>query len=51
MVSSVKQLIANRTVYTVEKRTTVQAAAEFMAQQNIGAVAVLEGTRLVGIFS
>jgi CBS domain-containing protein len=51
MASSIKQLIANRIVYTVERNTTVQTAAEFMAQQNIGAVAVVENTRLVGIFS
>jgi len=51
MVTSVKQLIANRSVYTVERGTTVQATAEFMAQHNIGAVAVMDGSRLVGVFS
>jgi CBS domain-containing protein len=51
MVSSVKQLIANRSVYTVDRTTSVQAAAEFMAQHNIGAVSVMDGARLVGIFS
>ena len=51
MVSSVKQLITGRPVYTVEGRTSVQASAEFMAQHNIGALAVMDGTRLIGIFS
>jgi CBS domain-containing protein len=35
----------------VEQGIGVKAAAEFMAKHNIGAVAVLEGSRLVGIFS
>jgi CBS domain-containing protein len=48
---SIKELIRNRSVYTVEKDATVQAAAEYMAKQNIGAVSVMEGSRLVGIFS
>jgi CBS domain-containing protein len=30
---------------------TVQAAAEYMAENNIGAVPVMDGSRLVGIFS
>jgi CBS domain-containing protein len=38
-------------MYVVEKDATVQAAAEYMARNNIGAVPVMEGTRLVGIFS
>ena len=49
--TSVNQLIANRPVYTVDRGTSVQATAEFMAQHNIGAVAVMEGTRLIGVFS
>ena len=48
---TVKQLIENRSVYTVEKGTTVQAAAEFMAQYNIGATPVVDGGRLIGVFS
>jgi CBS domain-containing protein len=48
---SIKELIRNRSVYTVGKDATVQAAAEYMAKQNIGAVSVMEGSRLVGIFS
>ena len=51
MMLTVKQLIENRSMYTVEKGTTVQAAAEFMAQYNIGATPVVDGERLVGIFS
>jgi CBS domain-containing protein len=47
----IKELIADRSVYTVDKGSTVQAAAEFMAEKNIGAVSVMDGSRLVGIFS
>jgi CBS domain-containing protein len=51
MMLTVKQLIENRPMYTVEKGTTVQAAAEFMARYNIGAVPVVDGMQLIGIFS
>ena len=48
---SIKQLIADRSVYTVDRHAMVQAAVEYMAQKNIGAVSVMDGSRLVGIFS
>ena len=48
---SVKELISNRLVYTVDKNVSVQAVVEYMAQKSIGAVSVLDGDRLVGIFS
>jgi CBS domain-containing protein len=48
---SIKELINNRSVYTVDKSVSVQAAVEYMAQKNIGAVSVMDGDRLVGIFS
>jgi len=48
---SIKQLIADRSVYTVDKHATVQVAVEYMAEKNIGAVSVMDGSRLVGIFS
>ena len=47
----IKQLISNRPVFTVDREATVQSAVEYMAQKNIGAVSVMDGTRLVGIFS
>lgn len=49
--TSIKQLLQDRTLYSVSKDDTVQAAAEYMARYNIGAVPVMDGTRLVGIFS
>ena len=47
----IKELVSNRSVFTVDSVTTVQAAVEHMAHNNIGAVSVMEGSRLVGIFS
>ena len=49
--TSLKQMLEHHSLFVIEKNTTVQAAAEYMAQNNIGAVPVTEGTRLVGIFS
>ena len=49
--TSIESLLEDRPLYAVERHATVQAAAEYMASNNIGAVPVMEGTRLVGIFS
>jgi CBS domain-containing protein len=38
-------------LFAIQGDATVQAAAEFMAENNIGAVPVMDGSRLVGIFS
>ena len=48
---TIKELAGKRLVYTVEKSVSVQAAVEYMAQKNIGAVTVMDGDRLAGIFS
>ncbi len=48
---SVKQLLDKKSLYIIEKDATVQAAAEYMSRNNIGAVPVMDGTRLAGIFS
>ena len=48
---TVKDLTGNRAVYSVEKGASVQAAVEYMAQKNIGALTVMEGDQLVGIFT
>ena len=49
--STIKQLFEDRPLYAVERGASVQAAAEYMAKNNVGAVPVMDGTRLVGIFS
>jgi len=49
--STIRQLLKNRQTYTVESQQSVLDVARFMVERNIGAVPVLEGGKLVGIFS
>lgn len=49
--TSIRQLLGNRPLFAMQGDATVQAAAEYMAENNIGAVPVMDGSRLVGIFS
>ncbi len=44
-------MIKDRIVHCVKVDDTVQHAAEIMAQHNIGSVPVLDGDRIVGIFT
>jgi CBS domain-containing protein len=48
---TVRELVTGREVYAIQKDITVHEAAVYMATKHVGAVAVLEGARLVGIFS
>ncbi len=47
----VRSLIARNRFVTASPRTSVQKAAEMMARRHVGAVVVVDGERLVGIFS
>ena len=47
----IRDLLNNRTIHYVQPEQTVFEAANYMVQCNVGAVPVLDGTRLVGIFS
>ena len=48
----IRDVIRNREPYSTKATATVQEAAEFMAERNIGAVCVMdEGGRLIGVFS
>lgn len=49
--AAIRDLISNRTIHYVQPNQTVFEAASYMVERNVGAVPVLEGTRLVGIFS
>ena len=52
MSATVRQMLAGRgPVVAVEPSTTVFEALQRMAERNIGAVLVMSGERLVGIFS
>lgn len=42
---------SNRSIYAVTPTTTVREALEEMAKHNIGALLVLDGSNLAGIFS
>ena len=48
----IRDVIRNREPYSTKASATVQEAAEFMAERNIGAVCVIdENGKLVGVFS
>jgi CBS domain-containing protein len=49
--ASIRELLNNRTIHYVTPEQTVFEAATYMVQCNVGAVPVLDGTKLVGIFS
>lgn len=49
--ATIRELLSNRTIHYVQPEQTVFEAANFMVSCNVGAVPVLDGTRLVGIFS
>ena len=48
---TIRQILAGRSVHRVAPAAPVADAAALMAQAHVGAVAVLEGDRLVGIVS
>ena len=45
---TVGNILKNRQVFTVQRGQSVLEAAQFMAAKSFGAVAVLDGDRLVG---
>jgi CBS domain-containing protein len=48
---TIRQLLKDRETYTVNGDQPVLEVARFMVERNIGAVPVLDGGKLVGIFS
>jgi CBS domain-containing protein len=48
---TLRELVKDRKVYSVEAASTVLEAARFMMERNIGAVPVLRNGELAGIFS
>ncbi|HEY7410504.1 MAG TPA: CBS domain-containing protein, partial [Vicinamibacteria bacterium] len=44
-------LVEGREVYHVPASLSVREAARYMTERRVGAVSVLEGTRLVGVLS
>ncbi len=49
--ATIRDLISHRTIHYVQPGQTVFEAAHYMVECNVGAVPVLDDTRLVGIFS
>ena len=49
--ATIRDLISNRTIHYVQPTQTVFEAASYMVDCNVGAVPVLDDTKLVGIFS
>jgi CBS domain-containing protein len=50
-IRSIRTIVAGQTPITAVKTSSVLAAARVMKQHNIGAILVLDGTRLIGIFT
>ncbi len=50
-IRSVRSVVANQTPLTVPKATTVLEAAYLMKAQGKGALLVVEGSKLIGIFT
>jgi len=48
---TIHHIIKDRDVYFVRKDQTVLEAVKYMAEKQVGAVAVLDGDRLMGVFS
>jgi len=48
---SIRSIVANRETVTVDSMTSVLDAARVMSARHIGAVPVVDGERLVGIFT
>jgi CBS domain-containing protein len=48
---TVGNLLSGRQVFAIQKGMTILEAAVYMASKHVGAVPVLDGSRLVGIFS
>ena len=50
-IRSIRSIVAGQTPISAAKTTTVADAARLMKQQNIGALLVLDSSRLIGIFT
>lgn len=48
---TVKELLPGRELYTVQSGTSVMIAVLYMAEKGVGLVPVLNGEKLIGVFS
>jgi CBS domain-containing protein len=49
--STIRDLIRDRTIHSLQISESVMTAALYMTQCNIGAIPVMDGERLAGVFS
>jgi CBS domain-containing protein len=49
--ATIRDLLIHRTIHYIQPQQTVLEAAKYMVECNVGAAPVLDGTKLVGIFS
>lgn len=49
--NTLHSIVRRRPLYFIEQHWTVLEAARYMTEKNIGAAAVVEGDRVVGVFS
>ena len=49
--ATIRNLLRDRTIHYIERNQTVLEAAHYMVSHRVGAAPVLDGTKLVGIFS
>lgn len=50
-IRSLRSIVANQTPVTAPRTATVSDAARLMKRHNVGALMVVDGTRLIGIFT
>ncbi|MCR4416206.1 MAG: CBS domain-containing protein [Ignavibacteria bacterium] len=48
---TLKEIISDRPILSVQKDFTIRQVSEYMAQNKIGLVPILDGDKLVGVFS
>jgi CBS domain-containing protein len=48
---NIKELLAKRELYTVNKGTSIKKTADYMAEKKVGLVPVMDEDKLVGVFS
>ena len=49
--ATIRDLLVHRTIHYIQPQQTILEAAKYMVDCNVGAAPVLDGTKLVGIFS
>jgi CBS domain-containing protein len=51
IMENIKEILAQRELYTVSKGTTIKNVVFYMAEKGVGLVPIMESGKLVGVFS